>query len=1174
MIARKPEDLLTSPTQLQPSVNLSRQGSGVGSNFLTFSRPVAQTLVPGDTGLMVPPKPRLRGLSLSQILTNALTPSTTELAPPLPSSPVSLDIDNEPETEGPIFRTSILEAATIAGKNGIPDVVIQGVEYLERKNMLNTEGLYRVPGSAKRVKMWIQNFQEPYLNENSGSGTLSRQGSFHGRKRSSLDGEAILNMFPTIGRRRSSLNPFQLVAPTAKPDIGNLSTMAANGSHSDWKVDRPIPSNSLDIQLKSHASTISLAFEESKYGVGLWGGDGLFSVAGFPVRFDAETAATAASLLKKFFSGVKDGFIPDGFWEELDTIAIESKGEPPTEEISRKIREYIESKLPSRSHLHTFVYFILHLQRVASFADTNMMTPKNLIICVFITAKEGGEYILRYADLIFGNVDLVGRETVTSLPTEVLLAEPKDELIAKSVSNDVHEAFVNGWLTELAHPTPTLLAIPTGLNANSGGGLSPIMGSPNPSRRISAADATTPLDLSSGLQNPTLDAKQLKPQPKAFDRVQTVAVMKASQIGFEIPQQLSVKARGGSAGVLSQPNEAVIDLGCSGNIGSTQAGSTTTVATENTSKIDRNVNSLQKRVNTTRKSTESAFEAYTVKEISGSSEKSEDMEARSESNRSNNARIAVPTSDFSFSAPAPKDSEAVDSILVMTIASLTREIEELRKDFAQQMEQMRKENVELKAQLLRLEKPPGIPGGTPPKIADSRHAQNIISDSPQVTASSSSNRAKSRVRNEATYGVPNTPLSQLPRPQQQQGAFQTNTGTQLVAETQQAPQQQQAQQPQLPCQGVVGANYVKPGLSYKQKAKERSKMVSTHQDATDQMFKMVQRLETPKTHRNAAAAPINRVIREEVVYSSFYISVPFATHKKFKQNPFFYARRILQEKMGLPSTIREISFLGKKRSVAEVFIAQQDLSKAIEGAKRHSIYRDINPFESPSHKPNQSKTVQERQFIVRRAKLLAAGKADNVKPLIRLAKSNCSAFIAEQIEFAAHCFLTAKPFSYPNSVTEATFETRQHEFNAKERREQEAREKKKEEDEMEKRRKQRECEELTDSQEEGLLETEKVPTPLEEFIVVTNRRYAKKANIHNKKAAASTLFLFGKDLQPPKTKQVLVTDLEAHTQSQSQRPLPAAPHVPIITRVPRVVIQLPGTQSAGSPSESADGMEL
>ncbi|ORY41384.1 hypothetical protein BCR33DRAFT_852362 [Rhizoclosmatium globosum] len=114
-----------------------------------------------------------------------------------------------------------------------------------------------------------------------------------------------------------------------------------------------------------NGSMISLKFEESKRGVGVW--------------------------------EVKEGFVPSGFWDELDSIAV-------------------ERNCPSREHLHTFAYFVLHLQRVAEQANTNMMTAKNLAICIFVTAKEGGEYIIRYADLIFGNVDLVGRETVACLP--------------------------------------------------------------------------------------------------------------------------------------------------------------------------------------------------------------------------------------------------------------------------------------------------------------------------------------------------------------------------------------------------------------------------------------------------------------------------------------------------------------------------------------------------------------------------------------------------------------------------------------------------------------------------------------------------------------------------------------------------------------------------------------
>ncbi|ORY40161.1 hypothetical protein BCR33DRAFT_371158 [Rhizoclosmatium globosum] len=57
----------------------------------------------------------------------------------------------EEEADGPIFNVTIEESASISCKNGIPDIVVQCVEYLERKQVLQTEGLYRVPGSQKRV---------------------------------------------------------------------------------------------------------------------------------------------------------------------------------------------------------------------------------------------------------------------------------------------------------------------------------------------------------------------------------------------------------------------------------------------------------------------------------------------------------------------------------------------------------------------------------------------------------------------------------------------------------------------------------------------------------------------------------------------------------------------------------------------------------------------------------------------------------------------------------------------------------------------------------------------------------------------------------------------------------------------------------------------------------------
>ncbi|ORY41351.1 hypothetical protein BCR33DRAFT_852336 [Rhizoclosmatium globosum] len=80
-----------------------------------------------------------------------------------------------------------------------------------------------------------------------------------------------------------------------------------------------------------------------------------------------------------------------------DKIAVASGNNPPNTETLIRFDTKLKRTVPSCEHLHTFAYFILHLQRVADHA-------------------KGGEYIIRYADLIFGNIDLVGRETVASLP--------------------------------------------------------------------------------------------------------------------------------------------------------------------------------------------------------------------------------------------------------------------------------------------------------------------------------------------------------------------------------------------------------------------------------------------------------------------------------------------------------------------------------------------------------------------------------------------------------------------------------------------------------------------------------------------------------------------------------------------------------------------------------------
>ncbi|KAJ3058960.1 hypothetical protein HDU99_006571, partial [Rhizoclosmatium hyalinum] len=92
------------------------------------------------------------------------------------------------------------------------------------------------------------------------------------------------------------------------------------------------------------------------------------------------------------------------------------------------------------------------------------MTPKNLAICVFVTAKEGGEYVIRYADLIFGNIDLVGRETVASLPyseTTSSFPELEDDPVDlprwDSTIDDVEPRMMRQWFENFVPsiaPTP------------------------------------------------------------------------------------------------------------------------------------------------------------------------------------------------------------------------------------------------------------------------------------------------------------------------------------------------------------------------------------------------------------------------------------------------------------------------------------------------------------------------------------------------------------------------------------------------------------------------------------------------------------------------------------------------------------------------------------------------
>ncbi|KAJ3118880.1 hypothetical protein HK100_000530 [Physocladia obscura] len=306
------------------------------------------------------------------------TKAQSEDQPAVPPIPADFS-PTTPIMEGAVFGATIEDTAKKSGKNGIPNIMVQCVAYLEIKNLLLTEGLYRVSGSVKRVKFWCSEFETTH----SATPSLAR----------SLKKD-ILKILKT-GKNTDT-------TPTLYPSeyqdnidfaSTNYSIIAAQGSGSYFEVN------------------------ENKGS--LWGGPILPSTEGFTVNLTNETAATITSLLKKYLSSVKGGFIPHGFWDELDRIATEVPEELPSNENIEAIKKHLESTFPSRSHLHTFVYFIMHLHQVQTFST-----------------KKGAEYLIQHADVIFRNVELLDPELgfeLASILTESIV--PNNEIDSSSATD-------------------------------------------------------------------------------------------------------------------------------------------------------------------------------------------------------------------------------------------------------------------------------------------------------------------------------------------------------------------------------------------------------------------------------------------------------------------------------------------------------------------------------------------------------------------------------------------------------------------------------------------------------------------------------------------------------------------------------------------------------------------
>ncbi|KAI9334034.1 Rho GTPase activation protein [Obelidium mucronatum] len=327
---------------------------------------------------------------------------------------------------GVLFGTTIEKASRIAGKNGIPNIIIQCIEYLENFNLIWGMDLYRVVGSTERIKEACQAFEASCsVNPNTATVSSSRGSAAIGIARSST----------------TTMHPKLLAG-------GGPRNSDSSGTASATSMIGRSGSNTSPLQ---ESICYSSATND---GVGLWDYDILddATTPGFSITFKDVEAAVVTGVLTAFLAKVEDGFIPLGFWNEFDFIIdaqYTGNIDPPTEDNVHQIRKFLTDKLPSQHHLHTFAYVFLHLGRVAEYSDLNSMTPDDLAYCIFSTSKESCIFLIMYAEEVFGDDDLVGRGTVSSLPrqTDHGIGDSKDQLDAIDNSS-LAKSPVDKWLND------------------------------------------------------------------------------------------------------------------------------------------------------------------------------------------------------------------------------------------------------------------------------------------------------------------------------------------------------------------------------------------------------------------------------------------------------------------------------------------------------------------------------------------------------------------------------------------------------------------------------------------------------------------------------------------------------------------------------------------------------
>jgi hypothetical protein len=305
--------------------------------------------------------------SIYSVLLTEAGNSTAGLYNGTDASSHAKNVDEEGFIFGVPLELSVARCG-VAGK--IPLVVWACIRFLEKEGerRLETEGIYRVPGSMRRMKDWAKEYER------------------FGRKVGADIGMGSVNRLEILGEGVEGEAVMEDDVKALKKLLGSYETVSTN-------VD-----------------LLDAAGDEGNYN-------------GIP-KLAMESVATVASLLKKYLGTIPGTVLGGGLelWAELDgfvnqqlkdqSVATAAAAAPTSTGTAasppsfiRQLRTMLFTRIPHPVYLYTSAYLFRHLNRIAKFSEKNKMTPENLGIVFFPYGFRVAGVLIECADVVFEGVE-------------------------------------------------------------------------------------------------------------------------------------------------------------------------------------------------------------------------------------------------------------------------------------------------------------------------------------------------------------------------------------------------------------------------------------------------------------------------------------------------------------------------------------------------------------------------------------------------------------------------------------------------------------------------------------------------------------------------------------------------------------------------------------------------